>query len=193
MFRSVAHRGPDDEGLTLICLRSASAIDLATDESARGAKKQYRLEGYKAGLPHQIAFGHRRFSIIDVSPMGHQPFWSSNRKVCVCFNGEIYNYVELRAELKRLGHEFHTDSDTEVLAEAYLEWGVKCFNRLNGFWTLSLYDADRGSVLLSRDRIGKTPLYLAKATEGLFWCSEMKGLWAALGVSTFPVRDQAVS
>src|SRR5438132_6296267 len=91
MVRSVAHRGPDDEGLTLICPGSASAIDLLTDESA-GGPKQSRLDGDKAALPHQIAFGHRRFSIIDVSPMGHQPFWSSNHKVCVCFNGEIYNY-----------------------------------------------------------------------------------------------------
>lgn len=143
MTRIIAHRGPDDEGITLISPTSSSAIDLTTSDTAKGVPSNQSVESIQK-VPHKIAFGHRRFSIVDVSPAGHQPFWSHNRQVCVIFNGEIYNYVELRVELKKIGYVFHTDSDTEVLVQAYLEWGVECFQRFNGFWAISLYDAQNG-------------------------------------------------
>lgn len=191
MTRAIAHRGPDDEGITLISPESSSALDLTTTDTAKGVASYQSIESVDK-VPHSIAFGHRRFSIIDISPSGHQPFWSRNRQVCVIFNGEIYNYVELRAELKTIGHVFYTDSDTEVLIEAYLEWGVECFQRFNGFWAISLYDAQKRAVLLARDRIGKAPLYVAKTSEGLFWSSEIKGIFAGTDSSAFGVRDQAV-
>jgi asparagine synthase (glutamine-hydrolysing) len=191
MTRVIAHRGPDDEGITLISPTSSSAIDLTTSDTAKGVPSNQSVESIQK-VPHQIAFGHRRFSIVDVSPAGHQPFWSHNRQVCVIFNGEIYNYVELRAELKTIGHVFHTDSDTEVLVEAYLEWGVECFQRFNGFWAISLYDARKRAVLLARDRIGKAPLYVAKTAQGLFWSSEIKGIFAGTDSSAFGVSEQAV-
>lgn len=192
MNDAIAHRGPDDEGITLILPEASSAIDLSTRHTAMGVKG-CRPAVDETGVTHRIAFGHRRFSIIDITPAGHQPFWSYNRQVCVAFNGEIYNYVELRRELEGLGHAFTTDSDTEVLVEAYLEWGEGCFSRFNGFWALSLYDAKKRAVLLSRDRIGKSPLYVAKTSSGLWWSSEIKGILSVLGSSTFKVRDQAVS
>lgn len=191
MTRAVAHRGPDDEGITLIWPESSSAIDLTTADTAKDVPSYQSIESVHK-IPHNVAFGHRRFSIIDISPAGHQPFWSHNRQVCVILNGEIYNYVELRAELKKIGHIFYTDSDTEVLVEAYLEWGVECFQRFNGFWAISLYDAQQKAVLLARDRIGKAPLYIAKTVEGLFWSSEIKGIFAGTDSSAFDVRDQAV-
>jgi asparagine synthase (glutamine-hydrolysing) len=191
MSRTVAHRGPDDEGVVLINPASSSAVDLRTSDTAGGVGHGMSVED--AGrIPHRIAFGHRRLGVIDRSSAAHQPFWSRDRKVCVCSNGEIYNYVELREELRALGHEFRTDSDTEVLVEAYLRWGVGCFSRFNGFWALSLYDAREKAVLLARDRIGKVPLYIARTPGGLWWSSELKGIFSALGQSAFKVREQAV-
>lgn len=189
MTRVIAYRGPDDEGLSL--LLPTDAVDLATSDTMRGV---HHLQGIDAvdDLPHKVAFGHRRFSIVDVSASGHQPFWSHNRQVCVAFSGEIYNYVELRHQLKDLGHTFYTHSDTEVLVEAYLEWGTQCFQRFNGFWALSLYDARKQAVLLSRDRVGVAPLYVARTAEGVFWSSEIKGILAGLKASEFPICEQAI-
>ena len=192
MTRAIAHRGPDDEGVTLINPDTGGACDLLTDASADGAERQQPLRA-DVIRHHRIAFGHRRFSIVDLSPGGHQPFWSTDRSVCVAFNGEIYNYIELRKELEALGHTFRTSSDTEVLVEAYREWGTDCFVRFVGFWAIALYDADKRSVLLSRDRVGKAPLYVARANGALWWCSELKGILAATGRSAFAVSEQAVS
>ena len=183
----MAHRGPDDEGIALIDPDRNIYRDLITENSACSG----RARCSEAELQHRIAFGHRRFSIVDVSPGGHQPFWCSDAKVCVAFNGEIYNYVELRDELKEKGFTFRTVSDTEVLAIAYRVWGVKCFERFNGFWALSLYDQNRRQVLLARDRIGKAPLYVTHNRHGLYWASEIKGLLSLLGSSP-SLHEQAV-
>ena len=191
MLRAIRHRGPDDEGIVLAEPEAGVRWSFRTEASAPAAPGD-RLGSPAQAPPHRIAIGHGRFSIIDLSVAAHQPFWTRDGGVCVAFNGEIYNYVEVRSELSRLGHAFHTDSDTEVLAEAYREWGVRCFERLNGFWALTLFDAREGRVLLSRDRIGKAPLYLARRGHGLFWCSEIRGLRAALGDGAFPVNPQAV-
>ena len=184
------HRGPDDEGITLIDPERAIHQDLLTENGARcvGRGRRYKEDG----IPHRIGVGHRRFSLVDTSFAGHQPFWSSDGKVCVAFNGEIYNYVELREELERKGFRFRTASDTEVLALGYLAWGVKCFERFNGFWAVSLYDRERRQLLLARDRIGKAPLYVTRNERGLFWASEIKGVLALLGSSCIKVNDQAV-
>jgi asparagine synthase (glutamine-hydrolysing) len=154
---AMRHRGPDDEGVAL--------FDPAAGTVAEGA-------------PHAVAFGHRRFAIIDTSPAGHQPFWSADGTVCAALNGEVYNYVEVRAELAAQGVAFRTSSDTEVLVAAYQRWGADCFPRLNGFWAVSLWDGRRRQVLLARDRLGKAPLYVWRESSGLFWASELKGLFA---------------
>ena len=185
------HRGPDDEGITLIDPERDVHQDLLTENSARSLQG-YERAGEAKDIQHRIGIGHRRFSIVDISSAGHQPFWSSESKVCVAFNGEIYNYVELREELKQKGFRFHTASDTEVLAMAYRAWGVKCFQRFNGFWAVSLYDQERRQMLLARDRIGKAPLYVTRDDRGLYWASEIKGLFAMLGSSQFIVHEQAV-
>lgn len=191
MLHAVRHRGPDDEGLAFIEPGAGAVERFLTRASAPDARGA-RLRSADDVEPHTIALGHRRFSIIDLSPGGHQPFWSDDGRVGVAFNGEIYNYVEVRDELTALGRHFRTESDTEVLLEAYRTWGEQCFTRLNGFWALTLYDAERGAVLLARDRIGKAPLYVTRTPAGLFWCSEIKGLIAALGRSAFSVNEAAL-
>ena len=159
MTRMLGHRDPDDEGLVLMLPEKVQFHDPATAETTAGVTGSRQVDGaFRA--PHRTAFGHRRFSIIDLTPAGYQSFWSQHREVCLAFNGEIYNYVELRRELEGLGRTFTTHSDTEVLAEAYLEWGEPCFQRFNGIWALSLYDTRKQVLLLARDRVGKVPLYV---------------------------------
>jgi asparagine synthase (glutamine-hydrolysing) len=190
MTACMAHRGPDDEGMALFLPEAGNAVSLATGATARGVEGCLRREAV-ANLPHRVGFGHRRFSIIDLSAGAHQPFWSSDGQVCLTFNGEVYNYVEVRRELERRGRCFRTDSDTEVFTVAYQEWGVECFHRLNGFWAISLYDSARGEVLLARDRLGKAPLYHVRTPEGLFWASELKAIRASDTVQV-AVDDAAV-
>ena len=203
MTRSLAQRGPDDEGIALFHPEVGTAAAITTSESAPGACiathptgrcDVTRLEDRgECRFEHRVALGHRRFSIIDPSPAGHQPFWSRDDSVCVSFNGEIYNYVELRAELEVLGSRFRTRSDTEVLVEAYLRWGEACFERCIGFWALALYDRSREALLLARDRMGKAPLYIARVNGTLYWASEIKSLRAGAGERAFDVSPQRIS
>jgi asparagine synthase (glutamine-hydrolysing) len=216
MVRQLARRGPDDEGLALFAPEDHRALALRTSQSAEGARVGPPSNGRTAEtrvpvrsgvtvgatnaigegdpcLLHRIAFGHRRFSIIDPTPAGHQPFWSADGSVCVAFNGEIYNYVELRSELERAGRSFRTRSDTEVLVEAFLHWGESCFERFVGFWAVALYDRRREAVLLARDRMGKAPLYLSTLGARLYWASEIDSLRAGLGWGAFDVRSQATT
>lgn len=191
MTRAMAHGGPDGEGITLLGPALNSIVNLRTDHSPRDFIGDAAFAAGKS-MPHRIAFGHRRFSIIDLSVAGHQPFWTPDRQTCVSFNGEIFNYLELKQELESAGHLFLTNSDTEVLVHGYAEWGERCFERMNGFWAISLYDAAKEAVLISRDRIGRSPLYVTSQPEGVFWASEIKALHAALGAERFAISGQAV-
>lgn len=192
MTRALAHRGPDDEGFAFIDTTSGRACELTSADSARAYAPRLPARADVIGR-HRIAMGHRRFSINDLSPRGHQPFWSEDLDICLTFHGEIYNHVELRRELETAGHRFHTSCDTEVLLEAYRAWGTTCFERLRGFWAVALYDARHQGLLLARDRMGKAPLYVARRHGALWWSSEIKGVLAGLGGARPSVRDQAVS
>lgn len=130
-------------------------------------------------LDEHACLGHRRLSIIDLSPAGHQPMANEDGTVWIVFNGEIYNYAEVRRTLVRRGHAMRSTSDTEVIIHAYEEWGDACFERFNGMWGLILWDARRGIALLSRDRLGVKPLYYHAEGGRLAVASEIKGLLAA--------------
>jgi asparagine synthase (glutamine-hydrolysing) len=125
-----------------------------------------------------VALGHLRLSIIDLSEDGAQPMFNGDRSLALVFNGEIYNYVELRAELQALGYEFRSRTDSEVILHGYAEWGVACVERFNGMWAFALWDACRGRLLLSRDRLGVKPLYYRVEDGGLVFSSEIKGIAA---------------
>lgn len=129
--------------------------------------------------------GYTRLSIIDPSPKSNQPFADPLGRWWIVWNGEIYNYKELRYDLEALGHSFSTLSDTEVLLEAYKEWGEECLGRLNGMWALSIFDLKERTLFLSRDRYGIKPLYWAEDNSGLFFASEMK-VFVSLGFSLEP-------
>ena len=147
--RSLAHRGPDDSGTVLI-----------------------------AGSPDrcQIGFAHTRLSIIDLSPLGHQPMQDEPTGNWIVYNGEIYNFRELRAELEAAGNRFHSHSDTEVILTAYRMWGEDSFARLRGMFALALWDASRQILLLVRDPMGIKPLYYYHSDKYFLFASEVRTL-----------------
>ncbi len=163
MLTAIEHRGRDDEGVW---------TSPAIDESGR-----------------QVCLGHRRLSIIDTSTAGHEPMFSHSGRFALTFNGEIYNYRELRAELETNGHEFRTQTDIEVLLTAWEEWGEASLERLNGMFAFALWDEKERALFLVRDHVGIKPLYYAcqkPNTEGrcssLFFASEVKSILASNSV-----------
>jgi len=125
-----------------------------------------------------IAFGHTRLAIIDLTAASDQPFIDEAAGLALSFNGEIYNYIELRDELKARGHSFRSAGDTEVLLRAYEEWGPGCLAKLNGMFAFALWDSVKRTLLLARDRFGEKPLYVARSPKGLVFASEMKAILA---------------
>ena len=155
MARALRHRGPDDAG------------------------------SWTASFPGEngdqaLAFGHARLSILDLSPLGHQPMHSADGTLTITYNGEIYNFRDLREELRRSGSSFRSECDTEVLLEAYRVWGVDAFDRLIGMFAFALWDAPRRRLVLVRDRLGIKPLYYAHdPSDGLLtFGSELHALRA---------------
>jgi asparagine synthase (glutamine-hydrolysing) len=148
------HRGPDGGGYWL-------------NETADGR--------------HQIGLGSRRLSIIDI-PGGSQPMWSSDGKIGMVYNGEIYNYVELRAELKAKGRIFSTQSDTEVVVEAYRVWGPDAVRRFRGMFAFALWDTEKQILLLARDPFGKKPLFLHEQNGKILFSSEVESILGFPGV-----------
>lgn len=127
----------------------------------------------------RVGLAHRRLSILDLSPAGHQPMRDEPRGLTIVFNGEIYNFRELRAELEeQRGYDFRSSSDTEVLLAAYAVWGTDCLSRLNGMFAFALHDARRQTVFLARDRVGEKPLFYQLAQGTLHFASELKALMA---------------
>lgn len=127
----------------------------------------------------RVGLAHRRLSILDLTPTGHQPMRDEARGLTIVFNGEIYNFRELRAELGQSGYVFRSNSDTEVILAAYDCWGNACLTRLNGMFAIAIFDARRETVLLARDRAGEKPLfYRFKEGQSLRFASELKGLLA---------------
>lgn len=171
MNQIAKHRGPDDEGYALI---SDEGIEnLLGNDSIRLSYPQiseYTCQGTF------LAFGHRRLSIIDLSPQGHQPMQAEDGTLCVTFNGEIYNYIELREELETYGYQFKSASDTEVLLNAYRKWGEDCVLHMNGMWGFAIWDSENSKIFCSRDRLGAKPFHYFLDDDNFIFASEMKQL-----------------
>jgi len=133
-----------------------------------------------------VGLAHRRLAIIDLSDEGCQPMTSADGAFTVVFNGEIFNYLELRRELEETGRTFRTQTDTEVILAAYAAWGRDCLRRFNGMWAFAMYDRNRGEVFLARDRLGVKPLYYTRDGDRLLFASECKALLADPTVGTTP-------
>lgn len=150
MNDKIVHRGPDDDGTFLEISNSVN-----------------------------IAMGMRRLAIIDLNS-GKQPIYSSDQQQVIVFNGEIYNYRELRNELSALGAQFNTHSDTEVILMGYKFWGVEAFKKLDGMFAFSIYDRTKNKVFIARDFFGEKPLYYMPTADGLVWASELKSVVSTL-------------
>ena len=146
---SLAHRGPDDSG-TIVVRDSAAGVE--------------------------VGLGNRRLAILDLSPMGHQPMHDSETGNWIVYNGEIYNFREIRDELQRLGARFVSHSDTEVILKAYARWGEKCLDKFRGMFAFALWDARQHRLLMARDPMGIKPLYFAQSGSQFLFASEVRTL-----------------
>ena len=177
----IRHRGPDDEGFLVVGKWGARASfgpdTAATTRNSAVHSCREMLEPGQAQDGDYLLLGHRRLSIVELSPMGHQPMQRESRYWMV-YNGEVYNYREIRAELEARGRTFVSDSDSEVIMAAYAEWGPACLDRFNGMWAIAIFDAIENSLFLARDRFGVKPLYLWPRAEGLAFASEIKAFTA---------------
>ena len=164
---ALQHRGPDDVGF-LGWRRGTTAVRTRDAKVAGGG---------------QVGMVHRRLSILDLSPLGWQPMTSRDGRWMIVFNGEIYNFIELREELERAGDVFESHSDTEVLLAALVRWGEAALGKLVGMFAFALLDTVQGNVLLARDPFGIKPLFWAPRRGGIAFASEMKGLLVLDGIS----------
>ncbi len=151
-LEALRHRGPDSQ-----------------------AFRDFENQGY------HLALGHTRLSIIDLSSEANQPFFSEDGRFCLTFNGEIYNYRELRTELESLGQTFRTTSDTEVLLKFLIEFGAEEAHRLKGMFAIVWFDKVEGRIVLIRDHLGIKPIYLYHEGNTVIWSSELRGIWSLLG------------
>lgn len=173
---SIRHRGPDDEGYLLLNTSNGNIASCSGPDSDLKLTLPRIEESYSDQF--DLAFGFRRLSILDLSPAGHQPMSSADGSLWIVFNGEIYNYIELRAELKTKGYKFHTQTDTEVILNSYLEWGTDCLNHFNGMWAFAIFDKYKNRLFCARDRFGIKPLYYFFDHEQFVFGSEIKALLA---------------
>jgi asparagine synthase (glutamine-hydrolysing) len=165
MNEAASHRGPDDEGIVLF--GSNGVVETTPGGSSQTDKDP---GAWIAGL------GHRRLAILDLTPSGHQPMSDPSGRYWIVLNGEIYNYLELRAELERLGHRFRSQTDTEVALASYISWGPEALSRFNGMWGMVIYDRVAQELFCARDRLGVKPLYLLQQPGVLAFASEIKQL-----------------
>lgn len=170
MNNTIIHRGPDGEGYLLG----------GAHESDISLPKYDLIES-----PILFAFGHRRLAILDLSEQGHQPMCYRGR-YWIVYNGEVYNYAELRGKLEALGYTFRSQTDTEVIMASYDAWGVDCLNRFNGMWAFVLYDSETEELFISRDRFGIKPLYYYQDDHHFIFGSEIKALLKHTAVTREP-------
>ncbi len=189
MARLMRHRGPDDEGLVLIdpargTWQSHGGPDTPAEAFRSGLPfAPARSSGEAAGSVFGVGLVHRRLSIVDLKPSGHQPMSDAGGRCWIVYNGEIYNHVELRSELESLGAAFLGASDTEVILAAYRQWGEDCLSRFNGMFAFALWDADRRALFCARDRLGVKPFYFQYDGSRFAFASEPRAL-----VLTQPAR-----
>jgi asparagine synthase (glutamine-hydrolysing) len=168
--RIMQHRGPDDEGFLFTDTRTGhwTASNPPVDQN------------------FDLAFGFRRLSILDLSPAGHQPMSYQDDQLWIVFNGEIYNYIELRDELINKGYTFRTATDTEVILAAYQEWGEDCVVRFNGMWAFAIWDLTLHKMFCSRDRFGIKPFYYCYRDGSFYFASEIKAILETTHINRQP-------
>lgn len=168
----IRYRGPDDSGY-MLWNQDATPEIFADQDTSEESREFHQLKSI-ASQSYQVAFGHRRLSILDLSPAGHQPMIYDN--LAICFNGEVYNYLEVKKELVQLGRHFKTHCDTEVILQAWHQWGEKCLSKFNGMFAFLLLDTHAKKLFVIRDRFGVKPVYYAICKGYIAFASEIKQL-----------------
>lgn len=179
MTDSLSHRGPDDEGYLVINSNAVSILggDDTPKNDLTCVIDYYSKQKIKDNLfmPSYLTFGHRRLTILDLNITGHQPMSYLNR-YWIVYNGEIYNYLEIKQELEENGLLFKTKSDTEVILASYHKWGPECLKKFNGMWAFAIYDHQKSILFMSRDRFGIKPLHYYIDEHKLIFASEAKAI-----------------
>jgi asparagine synthase (glutamine-hydrolysing) len=175
MTHLVRHRGPNAFGFAYAGSVKDDSIEIVYNENRAPALQR-----------PIIGLGNRRLSILDVSPLGNMPMAIEDGSYCVTFNGEIYNFKEVRRDLEQVGHRFRTGTDTEVLLRAYQEWRELCLQRFNGMWSFALWDRSQQKLFCARDRFGVKPFYYAISGNCFFFGSEIKQVLQASSMARVP-------
>ncbi|MCK9335393.1 MAG: asparagine synthase (glutamine-hydrolyzing) [Candidatus Cloacimonetes bacterium] len=173
----IAHRGPHDEGYLMVDVASGKIYNYCGEDSPADVRSHICF--HKTDHKAQLGFGFRRLPTVELQESGHQPMYDEGLGLAIIFNGEIYNHLELRAELETLGYSFFSHSDTEVIIKAYHAWGEALQSRLNGMWAFALWDIKTRKLFCSRDRYGIKPFYYAVSDGIMYWGSEIKQLLEA--------------
>lgn len=181
MTTLVRHRGPDDEGYVFFTSHAETIVVAGGNDTPSPVFKSTHKYAPKQSwqninqLTFNAALGHRRLSILDLSSAGHQPMCSDNEQLWITYNGEVYNYLEIRKQLESIGHQFNTETDTEVILKAYQAWGFESFSHLNGMFAFVIFDCKKRTVIAVRDRFGVKPLYYwISPTGSVAFGSEIK-------------------
>src|SRR6478735_7271905 len=193
MNQKLRHRGPDDEGYALYDTQWHYAYGKDTSPETIKSSLPYtptRNITDFSSLKPTVVFGHRRLSIIDLTPAGHQPM--TNQNVIVVHNGEIYNYIELRKELEDEGHVFYSHTDTEVILLAWKAWGEKMLYRFDGMFAFALFDTEQQLFFAARDRTGVKPFYYQQQDETFLFASEIKAFETSTKVNTSAAIDYLI-
>jgi asparagine synthase (glutamine-hydrolysing) len=187
MANKIRHRGPDDEGYVLFTYAKCKPLYGDDTPGIKSDKQHIEYDHIDNNYKTQsyMAFGHRRLSIIDLSFAGHQPMSYLNR-YWIVYNGEVYNYIEIRKDLEQKGYSFNSTSDTEVIMVAYHHWGDECLKKFNGMWAFVIYDMHDNKLFISRDRFGIKPLYYYKKHNIFIFASEIKAILEHPEVKTAP-------
>lgn len=173
MTDSLIHRGSDDEGYLM---------GGSYEEDQALPKCDF------TPCPFSLAFGHRRLAIVDLSSQGHQPMQYKG-SYWIVYNGEVYNYLELREELEKIGYTFRSHTDTKVIIASYDAWGSECLKKFNGMWAFVIYDSKNRKLFISRDRFGIKPLYYYQDSENFVFSSEIKAFFRHPIIGKEPNRD----
>ena len=179
MTHSMQNRGPDDEGFLLFNKYVSPFFGDDSINNRQNIDLPYIPKKHintAKNSTSKVAFGFKRLSIIDLSYHAHQPMCDVNQRFWVIFNGEIYNYKEIRNELKSLNHIFYSNSDAEVVLKAYIEWGEKSLQKFNGMFAISIFDTIKKEIFLARDRMGIKPLYYFNDTKRFIFGSTIKSI-----------------
>jgi asparagine synthase (glutamine-hydrolysing) len=181
MTNSLRHRGPDDEGFLAVDSKSGKVVSITGSDSKTHGP---RIEEFNGSA--NLFLGHRRLSVIDLSSAGHQPMSDEDGSLWIVYNGEVYNYLEIRKELELLGHRMKSQTDTEVILYAYEEWGIDCLRHFNGMWAFAIFDLKRNRIFCSRDRAGVKPFYYLYDGKRFSFASEIKALFEIENFSIEP-------